>query len=116
MRFNEGRVVVAFNFEHRGQSIADVHHPGVFARPFDHPRPFGRQGFEMRLGAFITAMLAPHGGKNSQLDQIRFPLQQVGNTGVLFLGDAVVGNLFRADEGEIGSAHTLAAPSDSIND
>ena len=46
IRFDEGRVVMAFHFENGGLTIANVNHTGIFTRTLNDPVGLGWQGFE----------------------------------------------------------------------
>ena len=67
IRFNERRVVVAFHFENRRITIANINHTGIFARPLNDLRAIDRQFFQPFARGFIRAMLRPHDGKHAKL-------------------------------------------------
>ena len=64
---DERRVIVRLDFEHGGQSVADVHGSGVLPGPLQHARPLGRQLPEVDARALVAAVLGPHHRKDTEL-------------------------------------------------
>jgi hypothetical protein len=92
------RVVVALHLEHDGQPIADIDHPGILARPLDHPRRARRQSAQMHFRGLVRAMLVPHRRKDAELREARRAPDQIENALVLvrlepMLGDKLGGDL-----------------------
>src|ERR1700722_8720732 len=64
-RLDRARMVMRFNFERDGQSVADIDDSRIFLTRADEDfRRLGRERLQQRARVFVTAMLAPHDGEN----------------------------------------------------
>src|SRR3954453_983352 len=109
---------MALHLEDGGVAVADIDHPGIFARPADHPRRLRRKLFQMDSGALVAAMLRPHDREDAQLDQLWLPPQRLQDA-LIFLGrKTVLSNGFGRDAGRVQHFHARApsGPSAAILD
>ena len=83
-------VIVAFDFEGAGPSVADVDDAGVFARPLHHAVALGRQAFEMDAAGLIGAVLAPHDAVNAKFGEGWDAAEGLENAVIFVRGDAVL--------------------------
>src|SRR5258708_10286468 len=75
-------MVMAFDFEDRRPSVADIDRAGILARPLHHQFALRRQLPQMNPRRFVRAMLRPHHRKHSKLgvgrhapnDFLNFPI------------------------------------------
>ena len=89
VRLDERRMVVRFDLEDRRETFADVDGAGIFARPLQHLRSFGRQRLQMHARALVAAVLGPHDGENTELGQIRLASHEADDAFVLVGLEAV---------------------------
>src|SRR5258708_22788599 len=82
VRLDERRMVMAFDFEDRCPSVADIDRAGVLARPLHHQFALRRQLSQVDTRRFVRAMLRPHHRKNPELG--------VGRRASYYLFDLVV--------------------------
>src|SRR5215471_19651672 len=94
-------MIVGFDFESAGPTVADVDDAGVFARPLNHQLASRREPFEMSTRRFVGTMLAPHHAEDAQLRERRLVAQRALNSRVLVRRDAVVGTDFRSNRGSM---------------
>ncbi len=66
-RLNKRRVVVRFNFEGAGPTVANIDDAGVLTRTLYNKLAARRQPLQMHARGLVRAMLAPHHGENPQL-------------------------------------------------
>ena len=79
-------MVVAFNFKRHCEAITNVYDACIFPWALQNPGAFDRKFSQIRTGTFVTAMLAPHDRKNTQLCHVRGAAYQVENTSEFFHG------------------------------
>jgi len=93
-------MIVRLDLERDGDAVADVNDAGVFLARADKDlgRP-GGEGLEQRLGVFVTAMFAPHHGKDAELGVARRAAEDGHGVGVFFLREVVFGNQLWGDGG-----------------
>src|SRR5690242_7144309 len=92
-------MVVAFHFEHRRETVADIDDPGIFAGTLEHVRTLGGKLFQVAAGAFVTAVLRPHHGKNAELCVVGLASEDVEDFFVFFSGEAVARDELLSDLG-----------------
>ena len=97
-----GRMVMALHLEDRRQFLAigakpDVDHPGILARPADHPWRGRRQLLQMHPRRFVTAMLGPHHREDAELDHVRLAPHGVQQALIFVRGKAVLGDDLGSD-------------------
>ncbi|MCY1228471.1 hypothetical protein D9M72_407900 [compost metagenome] len=80
-----GRVVVALHLEDDAVAIIDIDHAGVFARPLDDARAFGRQRAQPLLRGLVGAVLVPHRRKDAELGESRLAPDQAQDA-LVFVG------------------------------
>jgi hypothetical protein len=100
---DEARMVVALDLEDGRHTIAEVDHARVLARPADHPWRLARQPLQPVLRRLVRAVLAPHHGKDAELDQVRGAPEDLEDAGVLGLAEAVLGNKLGGDPVGLGA-------------
>ena len=61
------RMVMAFDLEDRGQTVANIDDAGILARPLQDGRSGRGQPPQKAPGTFIAAVLRPHHGEHAQL-------------------------------------------------
>ena len=88
---------MALDLEGDGETVAEVEHSGVLARPLQHPRTAAREPPEQQRGVLVAAVLRPEKREDGELEVVRLPLQQLLDTGVLPVREAelAVERLFR---------------------
>ena len=64
---DKGWMIVAFHFESHGEPATDIDDAGIFTRPLQHVRTFGREILKIIARAFVTTVLRPHHRENAQL-------------------------------------------------
>ena len=89
---DEGGVVVALHLEDDGLAVADIDHPGILARPLDHPCPGGRQPLQPHLGGLVGAVLAPHHRDDAELGEVGRPAEEAAKTAIFLRRQAVLGD------------------------
>ena len=101
-RLDGAGVVVALHLEGDGPSIANVDDAGIFlTRFYEDSRAGDGEFFQLELGVFIRAMLAPHDGENAEFGEVGLASED-GFDAFVFVGrDAVFGDDFRCDGGHI---------------
>src|SRR5690606_37336879 len=57
---DEGRMVVGFDLEDRGESVADIHSSRILAGALQYARSFRRQRPEVHARTLVAAVLRPH--------------------------------------------------------
>ena len=99
---DEAGVVVALDLEDRGQSLADIHDPGILARPADHPGSFGRQRLQPYLRALVGAMLGPHCREHAKLGDVRLAPHDLQDQRIFVGRKAMFGGQFGRDRDGFG--------------
>ncbi|CAB4324661.1 unannotated protein [freshwater metagenome] len=79
---------MALDANRSGDAIANIDHAGVLARTDQNPGGFGGQTLEMHPGGLVGAVLGPHDGVHGQLEMVGLAAQQLGDRGVLVVGEA----------------------------
>src|SRR5208282_3182322 len=106
---DERGMIVRFDFEGAGPSIANVDDARVLARPLYNAPAARGQAFQMHAGRFIGAMLAPHHAENSQFGDGRLtPAEKLLDLLVFFRREAVLADNFWGDGKSRGSGHEEA--------
>ncbi len=96
---DEGGVVVALHLEDDRVAVADVDHPGVFARSPNHPGRRSGKLAQMQARGLVGAVLVPHRGEDAELREARRAAEQRQNA-LIFLGfEAMSGDERRVDPG-----------------
>src|SRR5438874_2222368 len=89
IRLDVARMVVALHLEGDGQAATDVDHTGVLAGTLQYPRTLCREVPEQAPARLVRAMLAPHGGKDAQLHDVRVAPEHLADARILVLREAV---------------------------
>ena len=96
-RFDKRRVIVRFDLECDAPIVADVHDARVFARWNNNAFACRGQSFQMIARRFLTAMLRPHYGKNSEFGHGRSASHYFQNFFVFFRRQSVLSDNFGGD-------------------
>ena len=106
---DERRMVVAFDFEDRRPSVADVDCAGVLARPLHHEFALRWQLPQMTARRFVGAMLRPHHGEHAELGVSRGAADDLFDLAVLIGRESVRAGQLEIDLRLAGDRHgTLA--------
>ena len=106
---DERGVVVGLDLEHRDETVADVDHARVLARPLDHPLALRRQRSQVDAAALVRAVLRPHHREDPELGLVRLA-SHVGDDALVFLGgQAVALEDARRDAAHAGTAGPISA-------
>ena len=81
---DEARMIVGFDLERDGVSVADVDDAGVFARALQDPAAARRELLQVEARTLIGAVLAPHHGEDAEFGVGRFAAENRDNPAVLF--------------------------------
>ena len=74
--FDGAGVVMAFDLEAAGQSVADIHQSGIFFTGLGEQfAAVAGKGFQPGDGVFVAAVLAPHHGIHTQFIEVGGPAQ-----------------------------------------
>ncbi len=71
-RLDEAGMIVRFDLERDGVTIADIDDAGVLTRTLHHQLAAGRQLLQMQARAFVGAVLAPHHAENAEFGVVGF--------------------------------------------
>ena len=88
--FDEGRMIVRFDLECDGQTVADIDDAGVFARTLEDGRSFCRQTAQMDARALVAAVLAPHDAENAEFRQLGLAFEDADDLLVFGFGESVL--------------------------
>src|SRR5215475_10839069 len=86
-RFDEGRMIVRFDFEGRAPSVAHVYHACILSRRHNHALTCGGETFEMHAGRLIGTMLRPHHREDSEFNQVRLARKELSDTVEFFASE-----------------------------
>ena len=78
-------MIVRLDLKDGGDAIANVHRPGVLARPLDHPRALDGKPTQVQPRTLVAAMLGPHDRENPQFGHRRLAPENLQQT-LKFLG------------------------------
>ena len=82
-----GRVVVGLGLEGDGDTVAEIDHAGVLARPLKDALAARRQPAQERRGVLVAAVLRPEEREDRQLEVVRRSAEQLPDTVELSVGE-----------------------------
>ena len=98
--FDGAGMIVAFHFESDRPAVTDIDDPGVFFARFDEDGGAGGgEFFQLTLGVFIGAMLAPHHGENAEFGEVGIATEDGLDAGKFVGCEAMFGNQFGCKSG-----------------
>ena len=92
---DERRMIVAFHLKSHGQSVANIDHSSVLARPLQNMRAFRRQAFQIVSRALVATVLRPHDGEHAEFRMVWLSSEELDDLPVLFRGQTVTGDSLR---------------------
>src|SRR4029450_5988039 len=110
---DERRMIVAFHLKSHGQSVANVDHPSVLARPLQNMRAFRRQAFQVVPGALGATVLRPHDGEHAEFRMVWLSPEEIDDLSVLFRGQSVTGDNLRGHKRLSELCRFLVTPGDA---
>jgi hypothetical protein len=90
VRLDIARMIVAFDLERAGPSIAHVDDAGILAGSLHHPIAFRGQPLQMHAARLIRTVFAPHHTVDSQFRERRNASECLQNAVVFIRSDAVL--------------------------
>src|SRR5579864_2897294 len=99
-------MIVRFDLEGAGPSVANVDDARVLARPLHHASAARREALQMHARRFVGAVLAPHHAENAQLgDGGLTSAEKFFDLLVFFRREAVLADDFWSDGKSGGGGH-----------
>ena len=99
IRLDERRVVVGLHLEDDGETVADVHGPGVLARTLQHARARRRELPQEGLRRLVRAVLTPKRRVNAEFHEVRLAAQDFPNLLELVRREPMLGHDGRGQGG-----------------
>src|SRR5262245_21379604 len=83
-------MIVRFDLEGNGETIADIDDSRILPRPLKHCRPPRRQAPQMHARTLVTAVLAPHDAEDADLRQVRLASENLDDPLIFAVGQSVL--------------------------
>ena len=105
-RLNERRMIVRFDLEGAGPTLADVDDAGVLAWSLQHMAAVRGQSSQMNARRLVRAVLAPHHAENAEFGERRFAsAQEFLDLFVFIQSEAVIPNELGRDGWSLQRGH-----------